>query len=190
MASRFPSNHPSSNQPAVPEGRSEWSSTSTAALTAKSRSTSPSPSVRNQAAPDFGRSSEPGSLRARGRRGEALASARDRQRLREREIAERGRVEGMFASAPLFVDRRTNLRVSDGGYSAPRLRMLESAACPICGDGRIVSDEVNHAGRLRVSECLHCDHRWTQRLQGRWAELGARMSGGVRPRAIPNIRSA
>ena len=39
----------------------------------------------------------------------------------------------------------------------------------------VAADEVLHGGRLRLVECLHCDHRWTERPARRWAELGAAM---------------
>jgi hypothetical protein len=118
--------------------------------------------------------------RARGRRGEALASPRDRQRLRERIAAERARVEGMLATVPPPNERD----VLDG--SAQRVdsfAMIVAAetptACPVCGHGKVVSDEVMHGGTLRMSECLHCEHRWTNRPPGRWMDLGARMNRSI-----------
>jgi hypothetical protein len=143
----------------------------------------------------FARSTPPGGIRARGRRGEGLASARDRQRLRERNMAERDRVEGMIASLPIPVERRAHRRESPGSDYTPDsvssgLRIAQAAGCPVCGDGRIVTDEVIHRGTLRVSECLHCEHRWTERPKGRWVELGTRMNRSVRPRAIQTAEPA
>ena len=136
----------------------------------------------------FGSSARPaasGGQRARGRRGESLASSRDRQRLRERNMAERERVEGMIASVPVPVERRSHRRESlvreyDRHTPSTELRTAEPVGCPVCGDSRIVTDEVMHGGTLRMSECLHCDHRWTRRPKGHWIELGARMSRSAR----------
>lgn len=112
-------------------------------------------------------------MRAEGRAGEGLASARDRERLRERIAAERARVEEMLANVPLSADRREATRMESGG----------GLCCPVCGDLRIVTDEVNQAGTLLMSDCLHCDYRWTARPKTRWLALGARMNRVVRRRA-------
>ena len=144
-------------------------------------------SSRNRALASFARSARPVEFRARGRRGESLGSARDRRRLRERNAAERERVEEIVASAAVPVERRAHRRESaipeprpDSTLVRPqavvRLHAVQPRHCPVCGDDKIVSDEVMHGGRLGVSECLHCEHRWTQRPKGRWAELGARMN--------------
>ena len=155
---------------------------------------------QNRTKARLARSTQSGGHRARGRRGEALASARDRQRLRERNTAERERVEGVIASAEVPVERRTHGRESrvleytpdsiqlgrglgDRRGYGHGLRAMQPTGCPVCGDGRIVTDEVMHGGTLRVSECLHCEHRWTRRPKGRWVELGTTMSRGGRPRA-------
>lgn len=140
----------------------------------------------NRTSGGFGRPTKSGGIRARGRRGEALASARDRQRLRERNQAERERVERMIASVPLPSERRAGGRASFGSENMPDavsfgLHSAQAATCPVCSDDRIVTDEVMHGGTLRVSECLHCEHRWTQRPKGRWVELGTRMNRAVRP---------
>jgi hypothetical protein len=150
--------------------------------------------AKRRTAESFTRSTPPGGLRARGRRGESLASARDRQRLRERNRSERERVEGMIASQPIPVERRAHGREALASEYKPLaasfgLRAAQ-AGCPICGDGRIVTDEVMHGGTLRVSECLHCEHRWTQRPKERWVELGRRMNRSARPRAIHAVESA
>jgi len=136
----------------------------------------------------FGGSARPapsGGHRARGRRGESLGSSRDRQRLHERNMAERERVEGMIASVPVPVERRSHRRellVPEYNRHSPSIefRTAQPAGCPVCGDSRIVTDEVMHGGTLRVSECLHCDHRWTRRPKARWIELGTRMSRSAR----------
>ena len=157
---------------------------------------------QNRTRASFARTTQPGGYRARGRRGEGLASARDRQGLRERNKAERERVEGMIASLEIPVERRADGRESRvleympdsiqlghghglGHRPGPGhgLRAMQPASCPVCGDGGIVTDEVMHGGTLRVSECLHCEHRWTRRPKGRWVELGTTMSRGGRPRA-------
>jgi len=145
---------------------------------------------KNRTSGGFGRSATAGGIRARARRGEGLASARDRQRLRERNRAERERVEGMIASVPLPVERRARGRESLGSEYMPDsvslgLGTAEVATCPVCSDDRIVTDEVMHGGTLRVSECLHCEHRWTQRPKGRWVELGTRMNRSMRRGRLP-----
>ena len=140
--------------------------------------------TQNRTQASFTNVKPPAGLRARGRRGESLASPRDRQRLRERNSAERERVEGMLASSPVPVERRAHHREACPVETKPRLRALQPARCPVCGDRRVVTDEVNHGGTLRMSECLHCEHRWTQRPKGRWVELGTRMNRVGRPRAM------
>ncbi len=119
----------------------------------------------------------------RGRWGESLASSRDRKRLFERNTAERERVEGVVAGVAVPVERRAHRRESAGPEAAQtrlqlndRLHELEFAGCRVCGDDRVVADEVMHGGTLRVLECLHCEHRWTQRPKARWVDLGARMN--------------
>lgn len=105
-----------------------------------------------------------------------LASARDRQRLRERQFAERSRVEEMLASAPLVLPEPAS---RPGHFSTrPGLRSVPEAGCPVCASAKIVRDEVMSAGLLRLSECLHCDHRWTERPRARWNEIGAGMNRG------------
>jgi hypothetical protein len=132
--------------------------------------------------------------RASGRKGHGLASLRDRQGLHERIRAERARVEMMLATAPIPDDRRRGDRDTQDqvGEKNPAriarpigLSNWRSTCCPVCGDDRIVSDEVIHAGTLSMSECLHCDHRWTGRPNARWVDLGTRMNrgGGLRAAA-------
>ncbi len=145
--------------------------------------------------------------------GSPLGSARDRQRLRDRNAAERVRVEEMLANAPFtsalspgfpaaaspgFVGLTTS-PVSTSSFpspssspsalvaspiasliasspTSPPRRPVLGRGCPVCASSKVVSDEVSCAGTMRLSECLHCDHRWTDRPRARWAELGARMS--------------
>ena len=118
--------------------------------------------------------------------GGRLASARDRQHVRERNAAERARVEAMLAAAPIDAELRTPTSVSTSpevalqpSPSAPHLRALSGspAGCPVCASGKVVRDDVFEAGtRMRLSECLHCEHRWTTRPRARWSELGQRMT--------------
>lgn len=161
----------------------------------RAKSTTPSSNENNRPSQNrspasFVRSGQSGGIRARGRRGESLASARDRLRLRERNQAERERVEGMLASVAVPIERRAHSRESiDIGYKRlpVGLRAVQPMGCPVCGDGRTVTDEVMHGGTLRVSECLHCEHRWTQRPTARWAELGANMNRTGRPQAHESV---
>lgn len=142
--------------------------------------------------------------RARIRAGAAghgrLASPRDRERLRERHASERSRVEEMLASAPLPADRRrarwaapSALPVAPASPPAsssaarpigPRARRRPKGGaspalptgCPVCASTTVTIDEVGSSGRpLRLSECLHCEHRWTARPPRRFAEIGGVM---------------
>ncbi len=127
----------------------------------------------------------PSVRRSRSRKRYGLASKRDRTRLRERTVAERARVEQMLATAPIVEEQWTRTRRSTETVEAnPLMGVGRSRAgrgfglarsCPVCGDARIVTDEVIHGGTLSMSECLHCDHRWTMRPKARWADLGTRM---------------
>ena len=36
-----------------------------------------------------------------------------------------------------------------------------NSGCPICGSHEVMHDEVLELGTLQLSECRHCDHRWT-----------------------------
>jgi hypothetical protein len=148
---------------------------------------SPRGATRQTSLP-FGRVREPIDRRARGRRGESLASARDRERLRERNAAERARVEKMFARAPIDLGRRARRRPRRSESASPvRLRSLASTDCPVCGDGRVASDEVRHQGPLQLLECLHCEHRWTERPRARRAESGPSVVRPERPRATRGV---
>lgn len=110
-----------------------------------------------------------------------LSSARDRARLREREAAERARVERVLARGPRDAERRRTDRDSE-----------PASACGVCGGSEVVEDEVGEGLRLgqglRLAWCRRCDHRWTERLslrfvprfrrpQGRDAEAPRRANG-------------
>jgi len=142
-----------------------------------------------------------------------LASARDQQRLGERNRQERARVEEMLAAAPAPLDSPGEMpiestvawdstielrpnRVSflpefvrDSPRKSPQesLEGLAPQGCPVCGGTRVACDEVMQLGTLRLSECLRCEHRWTERGPDRWAEIGApmkhylRRTSGTRP---------
>jgi len=158
---------------------------------------------------DVGRRNSARGFRARGRKGHGLASARDRSRLREADLAERARVEKMLSTVAIPDDRRSDDRDSNAEHETRGLD-FESRAhhfpnpdpnpnqstslwprhCPVCGDARIVTDEVLHGGTLSMSECLHCDHRWTERPKARWVELGTRMNGRGRRRTAATAATA
>ena len=136
------------------------------------------------------------------------ASARDRRRLRERNAAERTRVENVLAEGPpgllveglsRFSSELTSEYVSETGASwaapweegaSPQLvdaALMATEWCPICGSEQIAADEVQQLGRLRLSECLRCDHRWTRRSGARFAEVGATMTRGRRREVSPRV---
>ena len=156
---------------------------------------------------DVGRRNSARGFRARGRKGHGLASARDRSRLREADLAERARVEKMFSTVASPDDRRSDDRDSNAEHETRGLDFesrvhhfsnpdpnqstsLWPRHCPVCGDARIVTDEVLHGGTLSMSECLHCDHRWTERPKARWVELGTRMNGRGRSRTAATAATA
>jgi hypothetical protein len=125
------------------------------------------------------RSRGPGVEKSRARelrRAGGLASARDRRRLRERNAAERARVEKMMASAPMPLDPDSGDAECGRGRGFAGLRSVPAPCCPVCGGNDLHFDEVMHAGALRLARCSRCDFRWTERPRSRWAELGARMS--------------
>lgn len=80
-----------------------------------------------------------------------LASARDRARLRERQLAERARVERVLARGP----READAKVAGRGAGARR--------CRVCGGPDVVVDEVSDVSRdrsgWRLVRCLRCDDR-------------------------------
>ena len=155
-------------------------------------------------------SRSPARSRSRSRAGAAgfgggLASPRDRARVRDRNAAERARVEEVLASAPLPVDRRpegrwsTSTGAAEGlalptptptppAASPPNLRVVPTGGCPVCTSQSVVSDEVMHGGSIRLSECLHCDHRWTERVGRRWSQLGRTMTRSAGPSVVALAR--
>lgn len=125
-----------------------------------------------------------------------LASARDRQTALDRNAAERARVEEMFASAPLPSDRRRARWTSAAPATlpetrvAPQLRALPAmpSGCPVCASTTVTTDEVARAGgSLRLSECLHCDHRWTEVPTRRFTAIGGAM-GRRSPADVSAVR--
>jgi hypothetical protein len=131
--------------------------------------------------------------------GDGLASPRDRARVRERNAAERTRVEQMLANVPSPVDLRTtrrgldpvsaNLRWTPGdedSTAAPRagLRAVPSQGCPVCASSTVVTDQVMNGGAMRLSECLHCEYRWTERPGRNWSQLGETMTRRARPQIV------
>ncbi len=101
---------------------------------------------------------------------DGLSSARDRARLRERESAERARVERVLARGPREAERRRTDRDSVPG-----------SACGVCGGSEVVEDEVGEGARLgqglRLARCRRCDHRWTERLALRFVPRFRRPRG-------------
>jgi hypothetical protein len=61
-------------------------------------------------------------------------------------------------------------------------------ACVVCGSRNVRTDAVEHDGWLALSECAHCDHRWTQPL--REGPAPARALLRVAARARPEVASA
>lgn len=125
-----------------------------------------------------------------------LASPHDRKQMRDRNAAERARVEEMLANAPLPTDRRRARWTPPITQSAPfsyeqpaerpaaRLRALpaQPKGCPVCASAKVTTDEVGRgSSALRLSECLHCDHRWTERPTRRFAEIGGSMGQWIAP---------
>lgn len=107
-----------------------------------------------------------------------LSSARDRARLREREAAERARVERVLARGPREVERRRGERSGDrpsapsgpgqGSERKTTRGAAASLACAVCGGREILEDEVFESGVFRLGWCRRCDHRWTERLSPRF----------------------
>ena len=93
-----------------------------------------------------------------------LSSARDRARLREREQAERARVERVLARGPRELERRRRDR-------------CESPACRVCGGHEVVQDEVSDRGVQRLARCLRCEARWTERGSQAFAAVLRRANG-------------
>jgi hypothetical protein len=108
--------------------------------------------------------------------GQGLASGRDRARLRERELAERARVERVLARGPREGERRktdrdeparaTDLRSDADLASSVATRV--GCSCRVCGGREIVEDEVFDRGAWRVARCLRCEHRSMERIAVRF----------------------
>ncbi len=49
-----------------------------------------------------------------------------------------------------------------------------SGACGICGSTSVEVDEVASPVRMRLCECLRCEHRWTQTLRPSKARVALR----------------
>ncbi len=103
-----------------------------------------------------------------------LSSARDRARLREREQAERARVEKVLARGPRDLERRRRDREDAVAVAAARPDAIAAArpaargsraavCCRVCGGHEVVQDEVSDRGVFCLAQCLRCEHRWTER---------------------------
>jgi hypothetical protein len=121
-----------------------------------------------------------------------LASARDRVRLREREAAERVRVERVLARGPRDVERRRADRDSASGPAS--ISASACGVCGVCGSGDVFEDEVGEGLRLgqglRLAWCRRCDHRWTERLAVRFVPRFRRPSDGREVRDAGPVRRA
>jgi len=119
-----------------------------------------------------------GSSSRSARLGRGLASLRDRRRLRERDAAERARVERALATAPLpsepnpgpiraRLPKRSTSRVVQLARTRPARRgsvPTPLLRCSICAGSDVLLDEVVHDGQLlRLGQCGRCSHRWTER---------------------------
>jgi hypothetical protein len=130
-----------------------------------------------------------GTLEKKAVRQGGLSSARDRARLREREAAERVRVERVLARGPRYAERRRADR-----DSAPATGSVPTSACGVCGSGEVLEDEVGEGFRLgqglRLAWCRRCDHRWTERLAVRFVPRFRRPSSGREGRDAEPVRRA
>ncbi len=131
-----------------------------------------------------------------------LGSARDRARLREREAAERARVERVLARGPREAERRREERIdspqgaqaiaaaparTEGAPPIPTridAATMRATACGLCGGRDVVEDEVGGGrggGPILLGRCRRCDHRWTDL----WTE---RSSERFTARFVPRVR--
>ncbi|MFO0691032.1 MAG: hypothetical protein U0900_20205 [Myxococcota bacterium] len=105
-----------------------------------------------------------------------LSSARDRARLREREQAERARVEQVLARGPMGPERehsappRACARARRARVAAPA---VAACVCRVCGGDDIALDFVRDRGTWRLARCGRCDFMWTDRC----AETGVERRG-------------
>lgn len=115
----------------------------------------------------------------------------------------KGRVEAVPNGSPNIVSRTSVARSQTGStfvsesaaeaqavWNVPRpsFPSTHSTGCPVCASSKVTTDEVFQrgatptGGMLRLSECLICDHRWTEKPRRRFTEAGARMSRASRNR--------
>ncbi|MEZ4332390.1 MAG: hypothetical protein R3F35_11585 [Myxococcota bacterium] len=119
-----------------------------------SSSTSSSEAVSNRATVNADRA--PGPRRC------GLASPRDRARLRERQAAERARVERVLARGPRPDAARP--RAALRGAMVRAEAHSDPATCRVCRGHDVCVDHVSdRGGAWRLAQCRRCDHRWTER---------------------------
>jgi hypothetical protein len=115
-----------------------------------------------------GRTGFRGETADRGPRVCGLSSARDRARLREREAAERARVEQVLARGPI------GRELEDEGAVRSRRQAVAPCApaciCQVCGGSDIAVDVVRDRGTWRLARCARCDFIWTERARSSWGE--------------------
>lgn len=106
----------------------------------------------------------------------ALASARDRARLRERQAAERARVEEALARGPRGPvgapePRERHARDAEA-LERPRVRPSRFVSrapasavcvCRLCGGSEVALDAVFERGTWQLARCRRCDFMWTER---------------------------
>lgn len=146
-------------------------------------------------------------VKGMGVRSRGLGSARDRERLRERVLAERARVEQVLARGPREVPRRRASREAprplEGPVGSANASMQNAVrfpagagakrGCGLCGGSDIFEDKVEDevgGGRedvLLLGRCRRCDHRWTHRMAARFVPRVRRpepRSGEIRPAPV------
>lgn len=133
-----------------------------------------------------------------------LASPRDREYLRKQKALERERVELALAAAPHTLDLvevgeiSLDVAFSGAAFSSSAFSSgatlndaspdsipidLSPASCPVCAGTQIRCDEVVRGERIRLSECLRCDHLWTASRR-RWG--GGDVSRAPWTGSVPN----
>jgi len=131
-----------------------------------------------------------GAKRAAGVGPRTLASARDRARLRERESAERARVEQVLARGPLGPQVRdeepSRARPASRARVAPRA--AAPCVCRLCGGGDVALDFVFDRGTWQLARCGRCDFIWTERAAARPAEAREAAIGRSAERFAPRTR--
>ena len=89
-------------------------------------------------------------------------SQRGRARAGRGDVRERAASVGSSAGAMDVARFGARISARFGGSPAPRLRALPAMppSCPVCASTTVTTDEVAQTGgSLRLSECLHRDHR-------------------------------